>query len=258
MSAMPPIFSRLVEKRFQACLVAAAVITVWCLVVTVWRSSQRSALAEIIASRQAGSASQPASQASASKASSASSPAGIKTSASGAGPGGLIVAGNVPPNVTPGQPRQPAGPSPMVERIIKRNIFSPREQPPQFQTKLTGVLGDEAMFENNQTIKVGGVINGAKLTKINGDSVELEFQGQIITVQIAFGPGGPGGPPGRGGPPSMGGGPVVVRSGGPILPPSPKEMTVTPEMIEQFKKLPPEQRQKALEQMPPEMRDKLR
>ncbi len=163
--------------------------------------------------------------------------------------------------------KKDASPSPVVERIMKRNVFSPPAPPGEAQfagPRLIGVLGQDALFDGNQSVKVGGMIGGARLTKIGADSVEIDFNGKPATLMVftpgagASAGGSPSGPPGMGvtgrgmmppnAAPSSMAPPGAAASAG---------MTVTPEMIESFKKLPPEARQKALERMPAEMREKL-
>jgi len=145
-----------------------------------------------------------------------------------------------------------------VARIQKRNIFSPPAKK-SFAAKLIGVLGDEAIFQGNKLVKVGGTISGAKVTKIGPDWVEVVYQGKPrkLMVFAAGGPSGaPGGPPRppAGGPPGPpGGAPPAVRRMPPGRPGGPA-FQITPEMIEQFKQMPPEMREKALRHMPPEIR----
>lgn len=152
-----------------------------------------------------------------------------------------------------------------VERIKRRNVFSPVKKK-SFSAKLLGVLGDWAVFAPDKLVKVGGSVSGAKVTEIGPDWVALEYEGKPKKLFVfgsaggapgPSGPSAPSGPPGMpSGPPGMPRGAMVVRSGRSAKA-MPAGFQVTPEMIEQFKKLTPEQREKALSSMPPEMRAKL-
>jgi hypothetical protein len=88
--------------------------------------------------------------------------------------------------------------NPLVEKILQRNVFSPppvasAERP--FGVRLVGVLGEEALFEGNQSAKVGGMIGPARVAVIGADWVELEHKGKTIRLEV-FGQGGmPAGPP---------------------------------------------------------------
>lgn len=145
-----------------------------------------------------------------------------------------------------------------VERIQKRNIFSPAKKK-GFSAKLMGILGDSAIFAPSEFVKVGQSVSGAKVKEIGPDWVVVEYEGKPKKLFV-FGSGGaPSGPSGPSMPPGsrgMPGGRVIVSSGRtpPAMPPGFK---VTPEMIEQFKQLSPDQREKALSRMPPEVRAKL-
>ena len=145
-----------------------------------------------------------------------------------------------------------------VKRIVARSMFCPHP-PKAFGAKLTGVLGDSAIFNNSQLVKVGGDVGGGKLLQLGPDWAEVEFEGKKIK-QWVFGaagapsPGGaPPGPPGM--PPGARGG--MRRHGRPPrgMPPV---FQLTPEMIEQFKQMPPEHRDRAMQSMPPEMAEKLK
>jgi hypothetical protein len=161
-------------------------------------------------------------------------------------------------------PNSKAPPSPQVERIAKRNVFSP---PPAaaarpFTAKLIGVLGDEALFEGTGAVAVGGQIGEWRVAAIGPDWVEVEQGGRKQKLDVFSATASPGGGPPRGGAPSMGGGPggpSMAASAGPRPDAGgpPGGMNITPEMIAQFKALPPDVRQKALEQMPPDMRAKV-
>ena len=147
----------------------------------------------------------------------------------------------------------------VVKRIVERSLFCPKPTK-AFGAKLTGVLGDMAIFNNSQLVPVGGDVGGGKLVQMGADWVEIEFDGKKSKHWV-FGasgtppsPGAGPAPPGAPGPPggrrAMRGG---RRRGG--MPPDGK---LTPEMIEQFKKMPPEHRQRALEHMPAEIAEQLK
>jgi len=175
----------------------------------------------------------------------------------------IVRCGELPGNAAMGQATQrddkakkpPA--NPMVERITQRNVFSPppATTPRQFQVKLVGVLGDEALFEGSGPVKAGGMIDGWRLTRIGPDCVEVEQGGRTMTLQVFSPSAGP--PAGRPAGPA-GAGPVAVGMGpSPSQPAGPTNIEITPEIIERFRAMPPEVRQKAMEQLPPEMREKL-
>ncbi len=139
-----------------------------------------------------------------------------------------------------------------VDRICKRNLFVPAPPKNSFKSKLAAVLGNQAYFHGNGSgYKVGKDYKGAKIKQIGPDWVEIEFEGKTKKLHV-FGPGGGGPSPSPGGP--SGGPPGAMRSGrrgrgG--------DMEITPQMLEMFKRMPAEHRQKALESMPPEMKEKL-
>jgi hypothetical protein len=143
-----------------------------------------------------------------------------------------------------------------VAAIQERNIFAPPKKKDAFKGKLLGVLGDSAIFDGGKFVKVGETYSGAKLKKIGADYVELTFKGKSVKLSVFAG--GPS-PPGRG--------PMVRSSrmvrGGPVSPSSsrrpspPRDFKLTPEMIQRFKEMPPEMREKALSSMPPEMRKQI-
>ncbi|MDY7011005.1 MAG: hypothetical protein SVV80_09680 [Planctomycetota bacterium] len=146
-----------------------------------------------------------------------------------------------------------------VKRICKRHVFS--EDPPQNKLpNLTGVLGDEAFFDGEKGWKVGEIYNGAKIKEIGPDWVEIEFEGRVKKVYVFESENGGPSPPG----PSrrlhitsserrltgQGGLPLRQRS-------EVRGVELTPEMIERFKNLSPEKRERALKHMPAELREKL-
>ena len=154
-----------------------------------------------------------------------------------------------------------------AERVTKRSLFCAVKKKKFSAGKLVGVIGHFAMFEgSDKLLKVGDDRNGGKITAIGGDWVEVTFEGKAEKLHV-FGEGGPSsGPSGpsrsmmaRRGPP--GGGRMVVASE-PAPPPShsrslPPDFKLTPEMIEKFKALSPEQQKQALEHVPPEIREQL-
>lgn len=148
-----------------------------------------------------------------------------------------------------------------VKRINTRNIFSAAKKK-SFSAKLLGILGDWAVFAPDKLVKVGESISGAKVKEIGPDWVALEYEGKPKKLFVfgstgeASGPSRPGRPSMPSAPPGMPEGAMVVSPGrsGRAMPPG---FEVTPEMIEKFKQLTPEQREKALSRMPPEVRAKL-
>lgn len=165
-----------------------------------------------------------------------------------------------------GSPDKPKGKTPQdeqAERITKRNIFSPPQPPKQFKGKLIGVLGDSALFQDKQMVKVGEQYQGAKVTQIGPDWAELEFEGKPVRLSVFGGDSGGGGQP-----PSM---PSPRRSMSPDGPPGAvmapssapsrpgrSSTAIPPEAIEQFKKMSPEERQRALPSAPPEILEQLK
>jgi len=157
-----------------------------------------------------------------------------------------------------------------VERITKRHVFSLTPPKQKFSGKLIGVLGNQAFFAGaNEGVGVDGMHNGAKVVAIGPDWAEVEFEGAKQKLQV-FAPGGEGGPPSPSGPPP-GGPPMPPPAMGPAGPPPPtpvrakgpsREMPpgfkLTPEMIEQFKKLPPDKQQEAMQELPEDMREQLK
>ena len=142
-----------------------------------------------------------------------------------------------------------------ADRINERSIFAPPKGKEKFPAKLLGVLGSQVFFEGeNNGFEVGQSCKGGKIKAIGPDWVEVDFKGTTEKLYV-FGKGGaPSGPsPGPGGRP--GGPPAGPRSpGGPKMP---EGFELTPEMIERFKSMPAEMREKALERMPEEIRKKI-
>lgn len=158
-----------------------------------------------------------------------------------------------------------------VQRINDRKLFAP----PQVPIQLVGVLGDEAIFNGGQAVKVGGTILNGTVTKINGDSVELLVEGRPQTLYVfepppvqSSGTGGLGGG-------FRGGGVSIAGSG--VMPPSNqpgggsgrgrgrgfgfRNREITPEDIERFKRMSPADRERILhriEQRDPEAAQKIR
>jgi len=163
----------------------------------------------------------------------------------------------------PKDPNNQKKPKPVQEeqadRINKRNIFSPPKDKEKFPAKLAGVLGNQAFFEGESNgFEVGQTHKEGMIKQIGPDWVEVEFKGETEKLYV-FGEGGAGGGPEK--PP---GGPMpgpLAQPEGP-QPPGGRKMEgnfeLTPEMIERFKSMPAEIREKALERMPAEVREKLR
>ncbi len=149
-----------------------------------------------------------------------------------------------------------------ADKIAKRHIFS-IEKPKGLSLKLMGILGDVVYFQGeNKGFELGQSHKGAKIKQIGPDWVELEFEGKDKKLYVftadkgggpsrTSGPGGKGPAAGRSGPLGAGGrrgrGPRGMGQG----------FELTPEMIERFKSMPPEMRQRILERMPAEMREKI-
>lgn len=141
-------------------------------------------------------------------------------------------------------------PDPRETFFAGRNVFTGPKKP--WAAQLVGVLGELAFFQDGGGLKVGENYNGAKITKIGPDFVELDVDGKTQTVYVfAGGSGSPAGP--QGGPP---GGAMMMRPGMTPTGPPPN-FQLTPRMIEQFKSLPPDVRAKAMQNMPPNLREQL-
>lgn len=142
-------------------------------------------------------------------------------------------------------------PDPRVKYLGKENPFTPKKS--WSSGRLVGVLGDLAFFENGPALKVGDKHNGAKIRKIGPNWVEMDVEGNPKKVYVTSG--------GPSSGPSPGGGrmrvPRGIPSPGPRSSGPPPGFKLTPEMIERFKKLPPDIRAKALQNMPPEIREQL-
>ena len=146
-----------------------------------------------------------------------------------------------------------------ADRINERSIFAPPKEKEKFSAKLVGVLGSQAFFEGDDNgYQVGQTHKEGKIKAIGPDWVEVDFKGTTEKLYV-FGKGGAdgGGPPGPPpGPPGAPAGPP----GGPRSPGGPRVpggFELTPEMIERFKSMPAEMRERALERMPEEIRKKL-
>lgn len=139
----------------------------------------------------------------------------------------------------------------LVKAILKRSIFTVKKTK-SFSAKLTGVLGDQGIFNGSQLVKVGASVGGGKLLQLGPDWAEVEFEGKKIK-QWVFGAGGSASPstPTAGGKPSA---PAAAKSRGQV----PPGFKLTPEKIERFKQMPAEQRQQAFERMPPEIAEQLK
>ncbi len=148
-----------------------------------------------------------------------------------------------------------------IARIKKRDVFSPPKNKKKFNGKLLGVLGDAALFEGDKFVKVGEDYDGAKVTKIGPDFVELLHEDKPMTLYVfgkglssSSGPAGPAGPAGAPPTGSTGSRKAIRRAAHRGLH---QGFKLTPEMIEQFKQMSPEMREKAFSGMPPELREQL-
>lgn len=136
-----------------------------------------------------------------------------------------------------------------AEEIDKRHVFSV-EKAKGLSLKLMGILGELVYFQGeNKGFEVGQIHKDAKIKRIGPDWVELEFDGKekklyVFTDDKGAGPAKPSGGP-------------TPRGAGPRPPAMPGNIELTPEKIEQFKSMPAEMRQKALERMPAELREKI-
>lgn len=82
-----------------------------------------------------------------------------------------------------------------LQAVERRNIFNP-PAPKGFQGRLTGILGDRAIFNGSQWAGVGDNVMGAKVLAIGPDWVEVEFEGEKRQLKIfgdGFGSGDSGG-----------------------------------------------------------------
>lgn len=165
-----------------------------------------------------------------------------------------------PQNDAPGDKEGQEKPKPplhraQAERINKRHFFAAAKPEAKFSAILTGVLGRQAFFQgDDKPYELGQEFKGAKITQIGPDYVEIEFKGDTQTLYV-FGKGGAKSSPSAPAPPSGPG--RNGRSRPPGRPPMPSDVEITPERIEMFKKMPPDMRQKILESLPAEMREKV-
>lgn len=102
------------------------------------------------------------------------------------------------------EPPQPK-PHELHATLQKRNVFAPVHRP-HHGLQLTGVIGDTALF-NKGPMKVGDTKDGAKLVRIEGYVVTIEYQGNEETFKLFDGQ--------SQGPPSRGGGEPRSRTPGP-------------------------------------------
>jgi len=142
----------------------------------------------------------------------------------------------------------------VVEDLKKNNLFAP-PSPKQYPiNEVIGILGDEALI-NNQWYKAGDMVADAKILAIEPTKVRVTWNGQEkeFTPIGSTGQGGPEGPGRRGGPPTPRGAAVTVTGarpgpapGGPVAGPSPEERD---QLRERWTTMTPEERQKYREEM---------
>ncbi len=69
-----------------------------------------------------------------------------------------------------------------AQRINDRYIFHSAPQP-KFRS-IRGVLGNKVLFTNGGAVAVGETYDGATVKAIGGDWVELEYEGETLTVHV--------------------------------------------------------------------------
>lgn len=82
-------------------------------------------------------------------------------------------------------PRDPAADKPANEAVVRlgqRYLFMPA--PPQGFRNVRGVLGDRVLYPGGQSFGLGDNAMGATVVAIGTNWVELEFEGQTITLDI--------------------------------------------------------------------------
>ena len=84
---------------------------------------------------------------------------------------------------------KPAATADRWSEVTKRNMFAP-PPPKGFRARLSGVLGDSAIFDGGKFVKVGESHQGAKLLEVGPDWVEIEFEGEKKKLQVFTGAGG--------------------------------------------------------------------
>jgi len=90
----------------------------------------------------------------------------------------------------PKKPKEPTPPSSVdlaMKRIEEKFIFS--SKPPQRFRSVIGVLGDSVIFQGDTVVPVGGTFDSAKVIAIGSDWVELEHDGERITIGVFGGRG---------------------------------------------------------------------
>ncbi len=154
------------------------------------------------------------------------------------------------------RPRRPSGAregSQAAEQISQRNLFAPPAGPKKPPPPIA-VLGHQAVFPKNEWVKVGGEYQGFKLLRIGPSWVEMEVDGKAVQVSVFAPKEGAQPPAEQAGPGQAPEGPAGDqedrgrRFGGR------RGFPVTPEMIERFRAMPPERRERILQNMPPEIR----
>ncbi|MCJ7543329.1 MAG: hypothetical protein MUP47_01990 [Phycisphaerae bacterium] len=142
-----------------------------------------------------------------------------------------------------------------VEQVSKRNMFAPPAGPKKPPAPIA-VLGDQAVFPNNEWVKVGGEYQGCKLLATGPDWVELEVDGKPLRLSV-FAPREAGASQGQAGQltPGQPQPSEDRRDRGRFF--GDRPFVVTPEMIERFRSMPPDRRERMLENMPPEIRQQI-
>jgi len=157
----------------------------------------------------------------------------------------------------------------MVEAVDDAPLFGPPE-PTGFQGRLTGTIGDQAIFNGRQLTSVGDAYRGAEVLEVGPDWVRIKFEGeekqlwtfgqrQLADSEADDRPGDDGDPaarqrPQRGPRPSAASGSTdtAQRESGSGSP------HVSKRLIRHLNQLSPEQRRQAMEKLPDEVADQVR
>ncbi len=84
-----------------------------------------------------------------------------------------------------------------VQRVRERYLWTP--PPREAFRSAQGVLGDRVLYAGGQSFGVGDDAMGAKVLSIRSSSVEFEYRGEKVTVDVFASSGGGGGWSGGGG-----------------------------------------------------------